>query len=94
MRLKSTLAAAALVAGATLALSAPAQASIPICAGTQNTVVLCVDPTGGVLYEDCVYAGEPPCTPVSVPGPTIQCGGNIGQGLCSVNYDDPGPPIN
>ncbi|HEX2057282.1 MAG TPA: hypothetical protein VHI71_02840 [Actinomycetota bacterium] len=94
MRLKRTLAGAALVAGAALAPAAPAHASIPLCAGTQNTIVVCVDPTGGILYQDCVYAGPPPCTPVSIPGPTIQCGGNIGQNLCAFNYADPGPPIN
>ena len=64
-----------------------------MCAGTQATVVLCVDPTGGTLYEDCVYVVFPQCIVVTVPGPAVQCGGNIGQYLCAVNYDDPGPPI-
>lgn len=77
---------AAFVLGAGLLMSGAAAApaaAIPICAGTQATVVLCVDPTAGTLYEDCVYAGPPPCTYVHVPGPTIQCGGNIGQYLCT-----------
>jgi hypothetical protein len=77
---------AAILLGAGLLLTAasavPASAA-PVCAGTQNTVVLCVDPTAGTLYSDCVYVGPPPCIPVTVPGPTIQCGGNIGQYLCA-----------
>lgn len=80
-RTAAKLGAGALVLGS-LFVAAPAQASIPICAGTQATVVLCVDPTGGTLYSDCIYAGPPPCIWVTVPGPTIQCGGDIGQYLC------------
>ena len=68
-------------------------AAAPLCAGTQATVVLCVDPTGSVLYDDCIYLMGPPCHTATVPGPTIQCGGNIGQYLCAFNYDDPGPPV-
>lgn len=83
MRLKRTLFGTALLVGASMALAAPAQASIPVCAGTQNTIVVCVDPTGGILIEDCVYVGPPPCIPVVVPGPTVQCGGNIGARLCA-----------
>lgn len=80
-RTAAKLGAGALALGS-LFVAAPAQASIPICAGTQATVVLCVDPTGGTLYSDCIYAGPPPCIWVTVPGPTIQCGGDIGQYLC------------
>lgn len=82
MRRKATLVGAVLTAAGSLFVAAPAQASIPVCAGTQATVVLCVDPTGGTLYSDCIYAGSPPCTTVTVPGPTIQCGGDIGARLC------------
>ena len=83
MRRRATLIGAGLMVAGSLFFAAPASASIPVCVGTAATVVVCVDPTGGTLYEDCIYAGPPPCIPVSVPGPTIQCGGNIGQYLCA-----------
>lgn len=82
-RLGVALGAGMLLAGLA---AAPASATVPLCAGTQGTAVVCVDPTGGTLIEDCVYAGPPPCTPVTVPGPTVQCGGatNLVQALCAL----------
>lgn len=67
--------AVCLVAGATLGVGAPASAA-ERCAGTERTVYLCVDPTGGNPIRDCVYLGEPPCTEVVVPTPSItyECG--------------------
>ena len=63
---------------ATVALAPPAAAADQwICAGTQQLGYVCVDPTGGTLYEDCVYVGPPPCIPVSVPGPIFGCGGPL-----------------
>lgn len=59
-----------------------APSALAACAGTERTVVVCVNPTGQILYSDCVVVVAPPCIPVDVPGPTIQCGGDIGQLLC------------
>jgi hypothetical protein len=70
-------------AGVVLAasLAAPASAQ-PLCVGTQETFVQCVDPTGGAPIEDCVYVGKPPCVPVSVPTPHFYCiGGDMGERL-------------
>lgn len=75
MRRRATLIGAGLIGAASLFLAAPAQAGPVVCAGTASTAVICVDPTGGTLYEDCVYAGPPPCIPVHVPGPVTSCGG-------------------
>ncbi len=74
MRSKSFLLGAGLLVAGSMAIAAPAAAS-PLCAGTQNTVFVCVDPTGGTLYSDCVYVVFPPCMPVTVPGPVVTCGG-------------------
>ena len=63
-------------------MATPAAAA-PLCAGTENTVVFCVDPTGGAPIVDCIYVGPPPCIPVSIPTPSFGCGGDIGQGLCA-----------
>jgi hypothetical protein len=63
-----------MVAGSLFA-AAPAQAGPLVCAGTASTAVICVDPTGGTLYEDCVYVASTTCTPVHVPGPVTYCGG-------------------
>ena len=82
MRRKATLIGAGLMMAGSLFFAAPASASIPVCVGTAATVVVCVDPTGGTLYEDCIYAGPPPCMHVVVPGPTATCGGTIGQRIC------------
>ena len=75
--MKKLLLTAALACAASLGQAAPAEAA---CYGTANTVVLCatVSPLGGTYYEDCVYVGSPPCTPVSVPGPRVTgCGGSV-----------------
>lgn len=71
------------VLGLVFASMGLAPAAFGACAGTANTVVVCVNPTGGVLYEDCVYPWPKPpgCLPVTVPGPTLQCGGEIGEEL-------------
>lgn len=64
--MKIVLVTAAAV-GAALLGAAPASAA---CVGTQNIGVVCSTVNvRGTLYEDCVYVGSPPCTPVSVPGP-------------------------
>lgn len=66
------------VALAAAAVSLPAAASAaPVCAGTTGTEYVCVDPVGQPLYSDCVYLGEPPCTPVTVPGPGVSCDGLV-----------------
>jgi hypothetical protein len=95
----------AAVAVGAAALAAPAHAAInPVCAGTAATVVVCVTYNTGALpsvnptgssYNDCIYLGTPPCTPVSVPIPTVtpgsgtpvvvSCGGRIGQNLCAAS---------
>ncbi|HEV2756460.1 MAG TPA: hypothetical protein VG318_11870 [Actinomycetota bacterium] len=73
---------AKVLAGAAMALSmtvmgGAAQAQ-EVCAGTQQIFAVCVDVTGGTLYEDCVYLVLPPCMPVSVPGPVItRCGNDV-----------------
>ncbi|MDQ3914041.1 MAG: hypothetical protein M3323_01735 [Actinomycetota bacterium] len=56
-------------------LSSPAAAT-EVCAGTQEFQYVCVDPTGGTPITQCVYVGPPPCHPVSVPTPSITCGGD------------------
>lgn len=73
MRRKFLSIGAGLILAASLA--GPAAAS-SLCAGTQALVFVCVDPTGRTYYSDCVYVGPPPCVPVSVPGPTVTCGGD------------------
>ena len=66
-------------AAAAVAVAAPAPAHADAnCVGTTSTAYVCVDPTGRVLWSDCVYTGGDTCTPVSVPGPTVTCGGAIG----------------
>ncbi len=67
----------ALVAAASLGLAAPASAQTTVCAGTQSTVFVCTDPTGGDVITDCVYVVFPPCIWVTVPGPTLACGGDM-----------------
>ena len=42
-----------------------------ICVGSENLAGACVEPSGGPIYEDCIYVGEPECVPVSVPGPEL-----------------------
>jgi hypothetical protein len=73
-----SLAVATFVAGGVAAGAAPASAYT--CVGTERTVVACVgDPV--TVYSDCVYAGRPPCTQVTVTGPLCIYGtiGNGGQ---------------
>lgn len=77
MRRRATLFGAGLLAAASLALAAPAQAQTTVCAGTASTVFVCTNPTGGTAYSDCVYVVFPPCIPVTVPGPTLSCGGAL-----------------
>ena len=47
------------------------------CAGTENTAAFCA--SDGVVYEDCVYLGDPPCTPVVVDGPFCVSGQVFGD---------------
>jgi hypothetical protein len=68
--------AAGLVTAAVLAPAGTAHAE-PSCFGTSGTVVVCVDPTGTTYYQDCVYLGGDTCTPVTVPGPSVTCGGMV-----------------
>lgn len=63
-----------LVLAASLAGPAAAQT---LCAGTENTAVVCVNPTGGTPIDDCIYLGTPPCTPVSIPTPTFGCSSDV-----------------
>ncbi|HEX2057283.1 MAG TPA: hypothetical protein VHI71_02845 [Actinomycetota bacterium] len=76
MRRRAILFGAGVLAAASLALAPPAAAQT-LCAGTQNTAYVCTDPLGGTIITDCVYLGPPPCTPVTVPGPTLSCGGAL-----------------
>ncbi len=77
MRLK--IAAAIVGAAATMALAGPAAAQ-PLCAGDDELFFVCVDPTGSSITR-CIYAGPPPCTPVTIPIPTAWCGGDL-TALC------------
>ena len=71
MRLRA--AAAVVGAVATIAMAGPAAAQ-PLCAGEASLLYVCVDPTGSSKTV-CIYAGPPPCTPVTIPIPTWWCGG-------------------
>ncbi|MDQ4124722.1 MAG: hypothetical protein M3134_03860 [Actinomycetota bacterium] len=75
MRRKAALFSAGLVAAATMAVTPPAAAQT-LCFGPSFSYV-CVNPTGGAPIEECIYAGPPPCHPVSVPTPLIWCGGAL-----------------
>lgn len=77
MRRSLLLLAAGLAAVVPAGAASAAPPSTWFCAGTASTAVFCVDPIGGVLYTDCVYLGSGPCTPVSVPGPLLACGGPL-----------------
>ena len=78
MRRRAVTFAAGLVMAATVALAPPASAADGwTCVGTERLGYVCVDPTGGTLYEDCVYLVLPQCMHVSVPGPIFGCGGPI-----------------
>ncbi len=73
MRRKAAAAVVGLVAA--LSMAAPAAAQ-PLCAGEQSIFYVCVDPTGS-SHTLCVYAGPPPCHPVTIPIPTVWCGPHI-----------------
>jgi hypothetical protein len=70
----TTLLAAAL--GTTAALMQNASAT-PVCAGTTEIQMACVDPLSHTFYSDCVFVGPPPCTPVDVPGAVAWCAGVV-----------------
>ena len=76
MRRRTILFGASLLIAGSMAVVPPASAQT-ICAGTQSTIFVCTDPLGGTVITDCVYLGPPPCTPVTVPGPTLYCGGDL-----------------
>ncbi|MDQ4025388.1 MAG: hypothetical protein M3217_07850, partial [Actinomycetota bacterium] len=63
----------------------PARAAAPeVCVGTTGIQYVCVDPTGGTPITDCVYIVFPPCVPVSVPTPSVRCGGDLALLDCSI----------
>lgn len=74
LRRKAALLVSGVVVGMTMAV-APSAAAAPLCAGP-SLFYVCVDPTGGDPIEECIYAGPPPCHPVSVPTPEAWCGEN------------------
>jgi hypothetical protein len=76
MRRKALVLGVGLLVSGGLTMAAPASAG-PVCAGTTSTAYFCSDPLGRPLWTDCVYVGPPPCIPVTVPGPTLSCGGEI-----------------
>jgi hypothetical protein len=43
------------------------------CFGSANVGVVCY--RNVVVYDDCIYAGGGPCTPVTVTGPACYYGG-------------------
>jgi hypothetical protein len=67
--------AAGVGAVAAMVWTGPAGAS-PLCAGEHDIFALCVDPTGSSRTV-CIYAGPPPCRPVTVPIPTAWCEGAL-----------------
>lgn len=77
MRKRATLFGAGLMMAGSILTAAPAMAQTTVCVGTTSTVYVCSDPTGGTVASDCVYVGPPPCMPVTVPGPTLGCGGAL-----------------
>ncbi len=93
----------------TTALADAASATVA-CVGTQATIAVCgsVTPTSPgvigstVVFNDCIYLGFPPCTPVTVTSPTYTtpgeqitygCGGDIGQSLCAEPNPVNVPPV-
>ena len=79
MKRRAALLVTGLAAAATMVMVPPAAAQ-PLCFGP-SSAYLCVDPTGGDPIEECIYAGPPPCHPVSVPTPKLTCGGILTK-LC------------
>lgn len=82
MTRKARLWGAGLLIGASLGMAGPATAQVPYCVGTTSTIWVCSDPTGGTVISDCVYTGDPTCTPVTVPGPTLTCGSPLAPLRC------------
>jgi hypothetical protein len=74
-------------AGLMLAASfaAPSAAS-PVCAGP-TSIWVCVDPYSGPTTGPCIYVVVPRCLPVTVPSPTVTCGGEA-QIAPSCEYAD------
>jgi hypothetical protein len=68
-RLRLFVVAAVAVGAMAVAPAASAQTLDENCVGAEGVLVLCVDPTGRVIYSTCVYTGGTSCQPVSVPGP-------------------------
>jgi hypothetical protein len=60
----------AAVVASSLAVAPPASAA-ENCVGAEGVAVVCVDPTGRVIYSTCVYTGGTTCEPVVVPGPDV-----------------------
>ena len=77
MRKRAVLLGAGLMMAGSMFLASPASAQTTVCAGTAGTAYVCTDPTGGTVASDCVYVVLPPCIPVTVPGPTLSCGGAL-----------------
>ena len=67
-------AVAAAVGAVTAILTAGPAGAAPLCVGEHSLAVFCVDPEGSSKTV-CIYAGPPPCTPVTIPIPTSWCGG-------------------
>lgn len=98
MRALTRSLALVLTTGAALAATG-GTAGAATCVGTANTAVVCeqtnkgflprVDPNGS-SYDDCIYLGGPPCTPVSVPIPTVERGTGLPVTItCSGPLIDP-----
>lgn len=88
MKKKASLTCGGVLVAASMAVMPSASAQAPVCAGTENTIVVCVDTTGGTPITDCVYVGPPPCMPVSIPTPSIDCAGRLGP-VCDFSIQLP-----
>lgn len=77
MKRRAALLVTGLTAAITLLVAPAASAQTWTCVGTERAGYVCVDPTGGTLYSDCVYLGGSSCTPVTIPGPIYGCGGPL-----------------
>lgn len=75
MKRRAALLVTGMAAAATMAMAPPAAAQT-LCFGP-TSMFICVNPTGGTPIQECVYAGPPPCHPVSVPTPWWGCGGAL-----------------
>ena len=75
MRRRTAVAGVALAVSAAFGVATPASAQV-LCFGP-STAYVCADPTGGRPIEQCIFAGPPPCHPVSVPTPDAWCGGAL-----------------